>query len=173
MKDLVYCSMSRLRMATVVFALLVLSTACSEAEKPASKPAVPVSISGSMTGEDGPVKEAKLTATDRNGEVIATVEVNSGPRYRIELPAGVAYPVIISALYPRSTKVVESGQGEIKAAIMKASSSTVELSPKSTSIVDIAMARGGLTPENFKSASLAILNQGSGGSGGMPYQGGH
>ncbi|QBQ54893.1 hypothetical protein [Nitrosococcus wardiae] len=173
MKELVYCSMARLRMAAAVFAVLVVGTACSEAEKSASKPAVPVSISGSMTGEDGPIKEAKLTATDHNGEVIATAEVNGSSRYRVELPAGAAYPVILSAIYPRSTKVVESGQGEIKAAIMKASNSTVELSPKSTSIVEIALARGGLTPENFKSASLAVLNQGSGGSGGMPYQGGH
>lgn len=174
MKDLVYSSMARLRTVAVVFAALAVTTACSEeAEKSASKPAVPVSISGSMTGEDGPITEAKITATDNNGETIAATEVNGSSRYRIELPAETDYPVIISAIYPRSTKTVESGQGEVKAAVMEPSSSTVELSPTSTTIVDIALARGGLTPQNFKHASAAALSLSRGGSGGMAYHGGH
>ncbi|ABA57358.1 conserved hypothetical protein [Nitrosococcus oceani ATCC 19707] len=171
MKHFAYRSMVQLRLLGLIFTAMVASTACSEAEKSASKPAVPVTISGSMNGEDGPIKEAKLTATDSHGEVITTAEVSGRARYQLELPAGAAYPVIISAIYPRSTKIEKSGQGEVKAVVMEASSSTVELSPRSTAIVNMALARGGLTLENFKAASAAALNLGAGSGGGSG--GGH
>jgi hypothetical protein len=137
-----------------------------------SKAAVPVHISGAIIGEDGPIKKAKLTATDNNGTVRATSSINGSLHYSLELPADTAYPVIISAIYPRSTKVAKSGKGEMKAAILEPSSSLVEISPRSTSIVDIALARGGLTPENFEHASASVLRLGHG-SGGMAYHGGH
>jgi hypothetical protein len=126
-----------------------------------------------MTGEDGPIMEAKLTATDKNGVVQSTLKISGSSSYNLKLPADTAYPVIISAVYPRSTKVVKSGKGEVKAAVLEPSSSMIELSPRSTAIVNISLARGGLTPENFEHASASALRLGGGGSGGMAYHGGH
>jgi hypothetical protein len=174
MKYFAFHSMLQPRMVILACAALIFCVACSEeAEVAGSKPAGSVYITGGMKGEDGPIKEAELTATDSNGSVIATLNVSGKSRYSLELPAGTDYPVIISAIYPRSTKVDESGAGEVKAAVMEPSSSSVDLSPTSTAIVDIAQARGGLTPENFEQASAAALNLGRSGSGGSPYQGGH
>ena len=129
MKYFVCCSMTWLRIATLAFTVVAICAACSESGKSVSKTAVPVHISGAMIGEDGPIKEAKLTATGNNGVVRATSSVNGSLHYSLELPADTVYPVIISAIYPRSTKVVKSGKGELKAAILEPSSSLVELSP--------------------------------------------
>lgn len=172
MKHFAYRSMMQLRLLGLIFTAMVAGTACGEADKPANKPAVPVTISGSITGADGPIKEAKLTATDSHGKMIATAEVSGRSSYNLELPAGATYPVIISAVYPRSTKIEKSGQGEVKAGILEASSSIVAISPRSTSIVNMALARGGLTPENFRVASASALNLGAG-SGGGGGHGGH
>jgi hypothetical protein len=172
MKYFAYCSMMRLHIATLVFTAVAVCTACGESDKPMSKSAISVHISGNIFGEDGPIKKAKLTATDKNDTVRATSSVNGSSHYSLELPADTVYPVIISAVYPRSTKVVKSGKGEVKAAVLEPSSSIVELSPTSTTIVDIALARGGLTTENFEHASASALRLGHG-AGGMAYHGGH
>jgi hypothetical protein len=174
MKYFAYCSMTRLRIAILFFTVVAVCTACGKSEKTMSKSAAPVYISGNIFGEEGegPIKKAKLTATDKDGTVRATSNVNGSSHYSLKLPTDTAYPVIISAIYPRSTKIVESGKGEVKAAVLEPSSAIVELSPRSTTIVDIALARGGLTPENFEHASASALRLGHG-AGGMAYHGGH
>lgn len=173
MKQFISHSIMQSRMAVLGFATLVACSACSESGESSSKPASSVYISGGMIGEDGPVKNAEITATDAKEKVVATVKVEGRSTYRLKLPADTNYPVIISAIYPRSTKIVESGQGEIKAAVMEAANSMVELSPKSTRIVEIALARGGLTPNNFEQAASAAFNLGGVGGGATGGHGGH
>jgi len=174
MKYFAFYVMLQARMVIVAGAALVVCVACNEAEVAVGQSTtVPVYITGGMKGEDGPIKEAKLVAIDSKGAIIVTLQVSGQSRYSLELPVGTDYPVILSAIYPRSKKIDETGAGEVKAAIMEVSSASVDLSPTSTAIVNIALARGGLTPENFERASVAALNLSRSGSGGNPYQGGH
>lgn len=171
MKQFAFRSITQSRMAVLGFTILAVCSACGESGESTSKSAGPVYISGGITGIDGSVTGAELTATDAKGEVVATEKVENSS-YHLKLPADAVYPVIISAVYPRSTKIVESGQGEVKAAIIEASSSMVEISLKSTKIVERAIAMGGLTRENFEQAAETTITMGGGGgdSGG---HGGH
>lgn len=169
MKQFAFRSITQSRMAVLGFTILAVCSACGESGESASKSPSPVYISGGVTGIDGPVTGAELTATDAKGKVVATEKIEDSS-YHLKLPADAAYPVIISAVYPRSTKIVESGQGEVKAAIIEASSSMIEISPKSTKIVERALAMGGLTRENFQQAAATIGMSGGGGGGG---HGGH
>lgn len=160
-------------MAVLGFVVLVACSACSESGKSTNKSAGPANITGGVIGEDGPIMEAKLTATDATDAVVATTEIKGSSRYHLKLPADTVYPVIISAIYPRSTKVSESGQGELKAAIVEGGGGMLDISPTSTSIVNTALGMGGLTRENFKRAAISTLGLGGGGGGGGAYHGGH
>lgn len=164
-------------MVILAFVVLVACSACSESGDSTSKLTGPADVAGTMIGADGPITHAKLTATDATGAVVATTEVKGNDHYNLKLPKKTVYPVLISVIYPRSTKEVASGQGEVKAALMEPGGGMLDITPTSTRIVDTALGMGGLTPENFRRAAISALQSGMGSSGssggGEAYHGGH
>lgn len=145
------------RMAVLGFVVIVACAACGESG-PVTGPAT---LTGGVVGEDGPIMEAKLTATDATGAVVATAEIKGKSHYRLELGADTVYPVLITA---------KSDHEEIKAVVMEGGHLSLDLSPTSTRIVKSALRMGGLTAENLQSAARATFSLGGGGGGG---HGGH
>lgn len=175
MKYFVYRSVIQLRLTILLIMVVMMGTACSESGKSMSESTVPTRLSGSIFGEDGPVLKANLAATDSQGVVRATSSINGSPRYSLELPIETIFPVVISATYlkevPKSGGGVESSKEAVKAVVLEPGSSIVDISPRTTTIVNVALARGGFTHENLMQASAAALNMGSGGGSGG--HGGH
>lgn len=156
------------RMVVLSFAVLAAFTACSDSGEATSKSTGPATIFGGMFGEDGPIMEAKLTAKDATGAIVATAQIKGSSDYELDLPANTVYPVVITAVYPRSTKLAESGHGKLRAVAMEGGHLRIDLSPTTTRIVKSALRMGGLTPENVQSAARTAmrLGIGQGGSGG-------
>ncbi|BAW80281.1 hypothetical conserved protein [Candidatus Nitrosoglobus terrae] len=180
MKHIMHCSTVRLRLFILGFIAVVACTACSESGKSTSSP-TPTKLSGAISDENGPIRVAKLSATDSQGVVRATASLNGEQRYNLELPVETVYPVIISATYLHAAKAAESKEGapaaeesheaELRTVVLEPGSSIVDISLRSTQIVDIARARGGFTPENLAHASAAALNLGAGGGSGGGHEG--
>ncbi|WP_172419061.1 hypothetical protein [Candidatus Nitrosoglobus terrae] len=149
--------------------------------------ATPTNLLGTISDENGFIKDAELSVTDSTGMVRATASLNGEQGYDLELPVKTVYPVIISAtyhVYQHAAKAVgakedvpvgEKDEAELRTAILESGSTIVgvSLSPISTQIVDIARARGGITPENIAHASAAVLNLDSGEEPEEPRSRGH
>ncbi len=128
-----------------------------------SQTATQTRLSGHVSNDDGPVLKARVEAKDAKGSVVAKTELQGGANnYQLTLPAGTAFPVILTA-YPEATP------GEpLKAAVSSSLAAEQDLSPVSTIIVDTALSLGGINEANLaKAAGAAIaLRKKSGGGGG-------
>ena len=138
-------------------------TACGDNAPSPSTAATPTRLTGHVSNDDGPVGHARIEAKDANGQVTAKAELQGGSNtYQLSLPAGTAYPVILTA-YPQATPAAP-----LKAAVSSPLAAEQDISPITTIIVDTALSLGGLTEPNLaKAAGAAIsLRKKSGGSGG-------
>ena len=138
-------------------------TGCGD-NTPSSSPASsPTKLTGHVINDDGPVSKAKIEATDAKGTVVAKAELNgTSNNYLLAIPAGAAYPLILTA-YPQDTP----GQ-PLKAAIASSLAAEQDISQVSTLVVDTALSLGGINEANLaKAAGAAIsLRKRSGGGGG-------
>ena len=127
-------------------------------------PPAPSRITGHVSNDDGPVDKARIEAKDAKGQLVEKTELQAGSNnYRIVLPVGTAYPVILTA-YPEGT-------GEtLKAAVSSPLAAEQDISPVSTIIVDTALGLGGINEANLAKAAGAAISlrrkSGSGGGGG-------
>jgi hypothetical protein len=115
--------------------------------------------------DDNPVTKASIEATDRNGKAIANATLNGDAHYRLKLPAGTAFPVVLTAK-------PEGEAQALKAAVTSDLVSEQDISSVTTIVVDTAMSLGGLTESNLAKAAGAAISQrrstgGSGGSAGF------
>jgi len=138
-------------------------TACNDNAPSSSAAATPTRLTGHVSNDDGPVEKARIEAKDAKGQVAAKTELAGGSNsYQLSLPAGTAYPVILTA-YPQA-----SPEAPLKAAVASPLAAEQDISPITTIVVDTALSLGGLTEANLaKAAGAAIsLRKKSGGGGG-------
>jgi hypothetical protein len=130
-----------------------------------SAAATPTRLTGHVSNDDGPVHKARIEAKDAQGSVVAKTDIQSEANgYQITLPAGTAFPVILTA-YPDATS-----NEALKAAVSSALAAEQDISPVSTIVVDTALSLGGINEANLAKAAGAAISlrkkSGGGGSGG-------
>jgi hypothetical protein len=139
--------------------------ACGDNAPSSSSPpaAAPTRLSGHVSNDDGPVLKARIEAADAKGSVVARAELPGGANsYQLTLPAGTAFPVILTAYAEAAPNA------PLKAAVPSALAVEQDISPVSTIVVDTALSLGGIDEANLaKAAGAAIaLRKKSGGGGG-------
>lgn len=112
-----------------------------------------VTLSGSVSGHKGPVPGGKITATDTNGSVIATSELQNGGRYSIVIPAGTALPIVLKV----SAATAANGDSTLLAVAVDPSLKRYEINPLSTAIAEKAKSLGGYSAENMMEAALSTV----------------
>ncbi len=142
-----------------------LFTGCGDnsPSSPRSAGGAPTRLVGHVLNDDGPVVKARIEARDATGQVAAKTELQGGSNtYQLTLPAGTAYPVILTA-YPES-----SPTQPLKAAVASPLAAEQDISQVTTIVVDTALSLGGVNEANLaKAAGAAIaLRKKSGGGGG-------
>lgn len=134
-------------------------------------------ISGSVRDQHGPVTDAKIEVRDKNGQLVtSTALTGSSSQYSITVPAGTAYPIVLTAI-PNNPA---PGRGPVKAVVTSSLADTMDISDVTTIVVDSAMTLGGLTEENIAKASGGAIglrqrqgvSAGAGGGGAGPGQSG-
>jgi hypothetical protein len=139
-------------------------------------------ISGKVSNNNGPLGEGKIDVRDSAGQVVASTHFTGG-QYAVTVPAGAAYPILITATPP-----AECDSEPVKAVVTSSIADSIDLTGVTTDVVDGAIALGGITEQNITKASGVAINRrqkegvsaGAGGSGGGPGnsgggagQGGH
>lgn len=122
-------------------------------------------IAGLVLTDEGPVARAKVEASDRDGKPVATTEAGGDAHYRLTLPAGTAYPVVLTAR-------AENLPQPLKAVVTSELAEEQDISEVTTLVVETAMNLGGLTEANLAKAAGAAISQrksrgGSGSSSGF------
>jgi hypothetical protein len=117
----------------------------------ASAPAISeAKITGNVQDQHGPVTNAKIEVRDKNGQLVTTTELPStSNQYSVTVPAGTAYPILLTAT-PNNP---EPGRGPVKAVVTSALADRMDITDVTTIVVDSAMALGGLTEANIAKAS--------------------
>jgi hypothetical protein len=145
--------------------LLALAGCGDSSHSGSSQSSAPASITGIVLQDETPITKAKIEAMDAAGKVIANTEVGGDGHYRISIPVGAKYPVVLSARF--------EGEGSpLKAAITSDLATDQNISSVTTIVVNTAMNLGGLTETNLAKAAGAAISQrkstgGSGGSAGF------
>lgn len=149
-------------LTAILIALPLLLSGCDASNSPSSKSSPTESaITGLVLDDDTPITQGKIEAADRNGKVIASATINGDAHYRLKLPAGSAFPVVLTASPEGETRT-------LKAAVTSDLVSEQDISSVTTIVVETAMNLGGLTETNLAKAAGAAISQrrSSGGSGG-------
>lgn len=142
------------RLTALMAAGLLLMTAC-DGGAPGSKASsgAQTRISGHVFDDEGPVTRAKIEVKDAKGSLVAQTELKDAPAYSLTLPAGVSFPLVISAHS-------EAAPGNaLKAVVTDEQAREQDVSPVTTLIVDTALSLGGLTEANLAKAAGAALAQ--------------
>jgi len=150
------------RLAALLAAGLFLMTACDNgAVGSKASSSTQTRISGHVFDDEGPVTRAKIEVKDAKGALVAQTELKDAPSYSLTVPAGVSFPLVISA-YSEATP-----GSTLKAVVTNEQAREQDVSPVTTLIVESALSFGGLTEANLAKAAGAALAQRkkSGGSG--------
>lgn len=131
-------------------ALAVLA-GCGESNPGAAAVAAPATLSGSVIGDEGPVKEAQVELRDSHGQVLGKTALHGGSRYSLPAPKSGVYPVVIVA--------TTAGGETLKAVMTKPATTGQDLTPMSTLLVEAAQQLGGFSEENMAKAARAAIGQ--------------
>jgi len=158
--------MRKITIRSLFLSTLLALGGCGDSSHPgSSQSAAPASITGIVLQDETPITKARIEATDSAGKVIAYTEVGGDGHYRIAIPVGAKYPVVLSASF--------EGEGSpLKAAVTSDLATDQNISSVTTIVVNTAMNLGGLTEINLAKAAGAAISQrkstgGSGGSAGF------
>jgi hypothetical protein len=158
--------MRKITIRSLFLSTLLALGGCGDSSHPgSSQSAAPASITGIVLQDETPITKARIEATDSAGKVIANTEVGGDGHYRIAIPVGAKYPVVLSASF--------EGEGSpLKAAVTSDLATDQNISSVTTIVVNTAMNLGGLTEINLAKAAGAAISQrkstgGSGGSAGF------
>ncbi len=135
--------------------LLLSLSACDSGTGSASRSALagPVGISGQILDDEGtPMQASQIQASDRDGQAIGTVPVDSEGHFSLQVPAGASYPLVLTA-------AVSGLDTPLKAVIREAGVTEQDISPMTTIVVDTALSLGGLTEANLTKAAGAAISQ--------------
>ncbi|HYE34259.1 MAG TPA: hypothetical protein VEB01_02390 [Methylocaldum sp.] len=134
-------------------------------------------ISGNVQDQHGPVMDAKIEVRDKNGQLVTTTELTSSSNhYSITVPAGTAYPIVLTAI-PNNPA---PGRGPVKAVVTSSLADRMDITDVTSIVVDSALTLGGLTEANIAKASGSAIglrqrqgvSAGAGGGGAGPGQSG-
>lgn len=159
----------------------VLATGCGSgpsggggsSSAPASEAA---QISGNVQDQHGPIMEGKVEVHDKSGQLVASTTLSGNSNhYSINVPAGAAYPIVLSA-----TPLAGTNSVPVKAVVTSPLADRMDITDVTTIVVDSAISLGGLTAENIAKASGAAIglrqregvSAGAGGGGGGAGQSG-
>jgi hypothetical protein len=140
--------------------LCVLLTGCDSASKsPANAPlasTAPVTFEGQIRNDAGFFESGSLQATDATGKQVARNQwQDANGHYSIEIPAGTAFPVLLTA----KAKSEASKSVTLQAAVISPTLTSHDISPNSTKIAEKAKTLGGYTKENMMQATLDTVNR--------------
>jgi hypothetical protein len=144
------------RLASLLTAGLLLMTACDNGAQTVGSRApsgTQTRISGHVFDDEGPVTRAKIEVKDAKGALVAQTELKDAPAYSLTVPAGVSFPLVISA-YPEATPGTA-----LKAVVANEQTREQDVSPVTTLVVESALSFGGLTEANLAKAAGAALAQ--------------
>jgi len=154
-------------------------TACDDGSSgSASGPsAMEARIEGNIQDQHGPIMNSRLEVTDKSGAAIQSTELTNNNHYNIKVPAGTAYPIVLTA-YPLGESAANATP--VKAVVTSPLADRMDVTDVSTIVVDSARSLGGLTAENIAKASGAAIglrqregvSAGAGGGGAGPGQSG-
>lgn len=151
----------QIKISTIILFSCFGLTGCGDSTSSSASKTVSVdSIEGLVINEAGPVASGKIEGKDRDGRVIAKTELNGDGHYKLVIPVGSAYPLVLHA-YP-------SGSDETLTAVVTSElAEEQDISQVSTIVVETAMSLGGLTEANIAKAAGAAIAQrkNSGGAG--------
>jgi len=140
-----------------ILTLTLLSLAACDSTPTGSSPgrssANQQEISGLVLDDNGPITgDARIEVMDGEGRTVARVSPGSDAQYRVQIPAGVSYPLILSAS-------INGEEAPLKAAVVNAEVTDQDISPVSTLVVETARNLGGLTEANLAKAARAAIAQ--------------
>jgi len=123
-------------------------------------------LTGLVSNQDGPLTAATIEVRSVQGQRIARTDLQADGRYSVEVPAGTALPVVISA-HPEKNKT------ELMVAIIDPGLKKNDINPLTTAIAKKAKALGGYTYANMAQAAMSSTsvprnNQTTGGFSGDP-----
>ena len=128
-------------------------------------------ISGKVSNKNGIIEEGKLDVRDKSGAVVTTTHFTNG-QYTVTVPAGIAYPIVITAYPPVDAMLNDP----VKAVVTSPIADVMDVTAVTTDIVEGAITLGGINEQNITKASGLAINMrqkegvsaGAGGSGGGP-----
>jgi hypothetical protein len=147
-----HCPVSPGSFGALIF-LAALLTSCGDGGNAGSPGSTEAKISGSVSDQHGAITDAKIEVTDSKGAIVATTTLSGSSQYSVTVPAGVSYPIVITAI-PRGGLATT-----VKAVVTSPLAETQNITAVSTIVVDSAMTLGGLTEENITKASGAAIGQ--------------
>lgn len=135
--------------------LLVLLTGCGkEAGNTASSAST---VQGMVHNGSAIVTNATIGVTDSTGATVATTTAGSDASYTVQIPASAVYPVVLTATGGTLSGPGAVIEGDLKAVLISPGDASMNLTVDSTRIVNMALARGGLTRQNIAAATAAVL----------------
>ncbi|MCX8049953.1 MAG: hypothetical protein N3A55_09915 [Methylohalobius sp.] len=125
---------------------------CGGDVPPGGKAAVGLAtIQGKVISDEGPITSGAVKVTDARGQTLTTAQIGKDSRFRIQVPSGAAYPVVLS---------VDMGEGKmLEAAITSSLAVEQDITPYSDLVVKSARSLGGVTPENIARAAGGAIGQ--------------
>lgn len=148
-----------------ILGCLLAFAGCGESPSSRTSVAAADKIGGIVLTDQGPVTRARIEARDSRGSVVARTELNGDAHYSLTIPAGTAYPIVLTA-------AADGVPEPLKAAVTSELAEEQDISEVTTIVVDTAMSLGGLNETNLAKAAGAAISQrkttgGSGGSAGF------
>ncbi len=119
------------------------------AQEPIRKYERAVTLQGSVSNNDGPIKTGKIEARLPNGELLAETTLENSARYQIEIPAGTHLPLVLNFLPADPGK----GAEKMVSVAVQAGISKYDINPLTTAIAKQAKALGGYTVRNMTRAA--------------------
>ena len=104
-------------------------------------------LKGLVSNDKQTIKNGRVEATDLRGQILATSLLIENARYRIELPAGTAYPVILTAFS-------SSDSEQLRVVVTDPTLVNFDITSLTTSIADQAKKMGGYTKTNLQRAAM-------------------
>lgn len=104
-------------------------------------------LKGLVSNDKQTIKNGRVEATDLSGQILATSLLVDNARYRIELPAGTAYPVILTAISSRDSE-------QLRVVVTDPTLVNFDITSLTTSIADQAKKMGGYTKNNLQRAAI-------------------
>ena len=127
---------------------------------PGANPPAPAGTTITGSVGDGPVTDARITATDRDGKVIGNATSDGQARFTLALPADARYPVTVKSSGGTDIVTSHAPDFDLQSIVNDASQSSANITPITTLIVRAANCRaGGLTAANLNAARQTVATR--------------